>query len=397
MGKTTRKINLPRGVTIRENKKSKTIWVAFTYKGVPCREPLSGWPTDKSNITAAGNLLGEIKNKITNNVFRYADYFPNSKKLKLFGRGVSNASIGFYLERAITEAENKGLKTGSLKTYKSRTTVLKKYLGNTPITQFDSRSARELAQELAVSMENSTLNSTFKVLRAAFNEAVVDGTITNNPLLGFKISSAVKRRKSKQKSKVQPFTLTELKKLAAFQDLRERTYIQVWAKTGLRSGELCALRWEHVDLERKIINIDENYVTYAKELGTPKTEASERTIQLDEETVSLLQILEPGKLPFVFHNSRSKREHFDTYSLRRLLIKMCGECGVSYRHPYNLRHTYATMRISLGHNLWDIAKQMGHTSPKMLFETYGDYIEEYAEETINSHPQHTRIFESIEK
>ena len=71
---------LPRGVTIRPGAKEDRIQINFEYKGVRCRELLKV-PVNKSNIKYAGNLRGEILNKIERETFRYADYFPSSPKL----------------------------------------------------------------------------------------------------------------------------------------------------------------------------------------------------------------------------------------------------------------------------------------------------------------------------
>ena len=58
---------LPRGVTIRPGAKEDRIQINFEYKGVRCRELLK-IPANKSNIRYAGNLRGEILNKIEREV-----------------------------------------------------------------------------------------------------------------------------------------------------------------------------------------------------------------------------------------------------------------------------------------------------------------------------------------
>ncbi|MFT5675704.1 MAG: hypothetical protein ACI808_001635 [Paraglaciecola sp.] len=47
------------------------------------------------------------------------------------------------------------------------------------------------------------------------------------------------------------------------------------------------------------------------------------------------------------------------------------------RKIYNMCRTYATIRISLSHNFWDIAEKMGHESPEILDHKYGGFIGEY--------------------
>ncbi len=50
---------------------------------------------------------------------------------------------------------------------------------------------------------------------------------------------------------------------------------------------------------------------------------------------------------------------------------------IRYRNPYQTRHTFATMHISAGVNLFWLCKQMGHKGPDMLFRNYGSYLADY--------------------
>ncbi|EFL91459.1 hypothetical protein REG_1604 [Candidatus Regiella insecticola LSR1] len=59
--------------------------------------------------------------------------------------------------------------------------------------------------------------------------------------------------------------------------------------------------------------------------------------------------------------------------------------GIRYRNPYQTRHTFATMHISQGANLFWLASQMGHKGPEMLFRHYGAYLKEYSEMTEAVH------------
>ncbi|WP_152086402.1 tyrosine-type recombinase/integrase [Pseudoalteromonas sp. A25] len=62
---------------------------------------------------------------------------------------------------------------------------------------------------------------------------------------------------------------------------------------------------------------------------------------------------------------------------KNICIPILKKSEVRYRHPYQARHTFATMLISEGRNLWWIADQMGHDGPEMLFRHYGNYIKEH--------------------
>ncbi|HFO7071463.1 TPA: DUF3596 domain-containing protein, partial [Escherichia coli] len=91
-------LSLPRGITIRQYKNCSTLVVTFTYKGVLCREPLPRLEANVKGIKYAERLLGEIKNQISDNSFDFSKYFPNSRKLALFGMVKKNKSVRDYLE-----------------------------------------------------------------------------------------------------------------------------------------------------------------------------------------------------------------------------------------------------------------------------------------------------------
>ncbi|WP_272844540.1 Arm DNA-binding domain-containing protein, partial [Pantoea ananatis] len=80
MGKKQQGSALPRGITVRQHKTGDTLQLTFTYKGVLCREPLSGMEVNPRNIKYAERYLGEIQNRIATGEFHYLSYFPRSKK-----------------------------------------------------------------------------------------------------------------------------------------------------------------------------------------------------------------------------------------------------------------------------------------------------------------------------
>ena len=92
---------LPRGVTIRKHSQGETINITFTYRGVKCREPLSNLEVNSKNLKYAERTLGEIHNKIERGTFVYAEYFPRSARLKLFGNAAAGKTVKMYLDISI--------------------------------------------------------------------------------------------------------------------------------------------------------------------------------------------------------------------------------------------------------------------------------------------------------
>lgn len=76
--------SLPEGVEIRAGKRRESLRVTFTFNSERCRETLD-IPVTPANIKYAGNLRGEIKNRIERGTFVYEEHFPDSRIVKISG------------------------------------------------------------------------------------------------------------------------------------------------------------------------------------------------------------------------------------------------------------------------------------------------------------------------
>ncbi|OUL59223.1 site-specific integrase [Pseudoalteromonas ulvae] len=387
MGEKTRK-KLPRGVRIKTHRSgASTLIITFTYQGIKCPEPLSNRLVDDSNIKYAERLRAEILNKIENNTFVYADYFPNSSKLELFGAKKTTDTLSKYLDKYINHAERRGVKPSTLVTYESRKRQISGWVGKLKPAAITLASIRDVA--IAMDKDGhsyTTIRNCFKVLKGALDEAAMDGAIPTNPIIGFPLANYVskpKRTIDDDDTSIDPFNKAELNALLnACRTDQEKLMLQIWCKTGLRTGEICALKWENVNIKRGYIKIRENYVSMVALTGTTKTAAGSREIDLDDETIELFEkqrLITAIKGEFVFQNDRAvSKMQFDSYSIRRWFVRLCDDAAVRYRYAYHLRHTFATIQISQGTNLWQLAETLGHSSPQMLYNHYGSFIKDYA-------------------
>tara|TARA_Y100000034_G_C6753629_1_gene335191 strand:+ start:120 stop:617 length:498 start_codon:yes stop_codon:yes gene_type:complete len=154
--------------------------------------------------------------------------------------------------------------------------------------------------------------------------------------------------------------------------------------TGIRPSEAAALQWIDVDLINEELKVCEAVIwdsssQKAVTKGT-KTRAGNRVIELQPEAIATLEAQKEltGGNEFVFIEPKQKRQLTGLAQIRKnIWLPVLTASGVRYRHPYQARHTFATMLISQGKNLWWIARQMGHDSPEMLFRHYGNYIKEH--------------------
>ncbi|SAB12898.1 Phage integrase [Enterobacter roggenkampii] len=109
---------LPRGVTIRKNRNGETQNITFTNKGVKCHEPLSNLDVTQKNIKYAERTLREIHNKIERGAFVYAEYFPRSNRLKIFGNAAAGKTVKMYLDENLVICETRKLSPSTIGGYK---------------------------------------------------------------------------------------------------------------------------------------------------------------------------------------------------------------------------------------------------------------------------------------
>ena len=118
------------------------------------------------------------------------------------------------------------------------------------------------------------------------------------------------------------------------------TAVLLCLHTGLRLGELCALKWEDLDLENRTLTVNrtvqriavKGYRTKTVLMETdPKSESSRRTIPLTEEMAGLLARLDTGR-PYVFGGEKPSEPRTMQYRFRKIL----GESGIDSRKFHTL-------------------------------------------------------------
>lgn len=375
---------LPRGVSLR----GETINITFTFKGVRCREPLSNLPNTTANVRYASRLLGEIQGKIERGQFAYADYFPKSKKLRMFGGASIAAKVSDYLDEYLHRCESRGLSPSTMVGYRKCHKALADLHG---ITVSDLAPAQVKNWLVRSSTTAKTARNRLSFLRSAIDEAVTDGLLPSNPVSLVTVSRYLDVDSAPEQGakSVDPFSPDEVSAIISTAHGINEQWANLFAfafATGMRPSEICALRWGSIDWIGNTI-----LVSAAKVVGvikSTKTRAGTRTIELTSDALAALTsqkrftfmrgeyVFEDPKLNEPWSGAESIRKKAWLYTLRR--------SGVRYRHLYQTRHTFATANISRGCNLFWLATQMGHKGPEMLFRHYGSYLAEYDGQTAKA-------------
>jgi integrase/recombinase XerD len=200
-----------------------------------------------------------------------------------------------------------------------------------------------------------TVNYELSVLRSAFIWAQDREWISVVP------TKKVKRLKVSQTKRKKILTPDECKlfletaKRAGENDSNMKVFSQVFTfllNTGLRSGEICHLTWDDIDLDTGIIKIQ------AKEGWTPKT--YEREFILNKVCINLLKsIHRKDSEGYIFKRPNGVR--LDDKGLRRALIKAAKLAGIrNFTRVHDLRHTFNSIMQMNGVDAPTMTRILGH-------------------------------------
>jgi integrase len=136
--------------------------------------------------------------------------------------------------------------------------------------------------------------------------------------------------------------------------------------TGMRKGEACGLRWEDVDLERRIITIRHSYEGQTKS-GSHREEPMPARLAA---TLKAHKLAEPFQGEIVFPNDRG-----EMYTKNGKLEDVLRAALLTMKHRrirlHDLRHVYASHFVMAGGSIYDLQKNLGHHSVAFTADIYG--------------------------
>ncbi len=168
-----------------------------------------------------------------------------------------------------------------------------------------------------------------------------------------------------------------------------RLLLQLMLYAGLRPSEALALRWQYVNLEEGVLYVTENSPTVPcqySDSGTradvqpPKwrTDHASRRVPLVPELVEILRAARPrhDATGLVCRNRNGKQ--FATNDVSKAWSKPREKEGASWGDerlgiPYDLRHTHASIALSAGVPVKELAERLGH-APEELLRTYAAVV-----------------------
>lgn len=149
--------------------------------------------------------------------------------------------------------------------------------------------------------------------------------------------------------------------------------------TGIRLGELCALRWECVDLKSGVIKIQQtmqriqntnpDMEARTKIIFTePKTQTSLRTIPLPTALLPLANSFQASSGSFILTGSPDN--YMEPRTLQNHFKKIVKESGIADVNYHALRHTFATRCVEVGFEIKTLSEILGHTTVNITLNRY---------------------------
>jgi integrase len=244
-------------------------------------------------------------------------------------------------------------------------------LGRYPLRAITAGQLQEIVAELqAQGLSGKSVNNFLVPLRKLFSDAVKWGYLAVNPAIG------VERAKVSHQE-MQALAPAQLRRLLAAVDPDYWLLFSVAVFTGLRRGELLALRWGDVDLDQAQLHVRRS--VWRGAFQGPKTRRAIRTVDLAPSLVAALRAAKPlgpadevrERLLFSGPNGRP----LDPDNLvKRQFLPALERAELPRVRFHDLRHSYASLLIAAGQHPKYIQHQLGHASITTTLDRYGHLL-----------------------
>ena len=266
-----------------------------------------------------------------------------------------------------------------------------------------------LLKKYANGLSKSRVSLIKDVLSGVLGDALDSELITTNPTTGIMKKLFPKNGKKKTVSENEFFNQEELDLFLNTCESHFPEYHPFFfmaARTGMRLGELLALRWDDIDFNSSYIWVKRSY---RRGRYTKPKNGNERKTDMSNQLAETLQayltrqkrkvlMQGTGELPeLVFH--RNERVLEQNY-IRRVYTRILKKAKLRYIKFHSLRHTFCAHLLSAGISPYYVSQQAGHSSINITCDIYGSWIQNDENRHVNvldsQHPKapHTHPTES---
>jgi integrase len=312
-------------------------------------------------------------------------------------QGGSSVTVGILLESFMSTA------TLAPTTRQDWASLIDRYLipelGDVPLWKLTARDCDQMYQRLRLSgLGASRVRNAHVILHRAVAQALRWGWITRNP-----VSDAT--RPGVPRSTVTPPNVDDVRLLLALAEETDPVlscWLDIATSTGARRGEICALRWSDIDLERATVRIERS-VGATKEAGvyikTTKTDRFRLVSLTDRAVRSLTALHEDATIQaahvnravsvddLVFTNDTDAKQPWRPELVTRRWERLRKHAGLDHVKLHGLRHFVATELLTAGIDLRTVSNRLGHARTSTTLDIYWAWVpaqDEAAAEHLDS-------------
>lgn len=357
------------------------------------------WTTRKDAQKAVREALGKVDKK---------EWVDPSKQ-----------PLGEYLD---TWAAGLRLGDSTVASYKKNIRLhMKPYLGGEPLASLttakidalyrtlETRGRRDGKGELVgAGLSSRTVRYVHTILRAALQAAVdaEPALLGKNPA----DKASPPTAKEAKPPEMHPWTAGQLRAFLDWSADHSHLHAAWWllAMTGIRRGELLALRWRDVDLDAGTISVRRSVgVVRVKGQGATIKEGRTKTdkprvVDIDDTTAALLRAYKRERaglgLQFarddaiIFGDTEGRHRHPERFSraFKDQLKRCARDLGKQGREAppeirlHDLRHTHATLLLANGKPVKVVSERLGHASPTITLSVYAHVLPGNQKDAANS-------------
>lgn len=291
-------------------------------------------------------------------------------KVNVVNRRVKFSSVA---NKWLSQKEN-SIKQSTYANYKY---IINKYLmpelQEVNLKQLESYNFNEFIRSKIEELSSKTIRDIIAVLKAVLKFAETNynfncniANITIPKLNVEKIRTLTKREKSR------------LENYCLKNDTLRNIGVVVCLYTGLRIGEICAIKWKDIDLEKREIQVRKTLQrSYKKDgegtkiiIDTPKTRESIRNIPITNRLYKILKPLKAQYAPQAYLLTGDNEKFIEPRNYNYEFKRTLKGCRVKAYKFHILRHTFATDCMSVGMDVKSLSEILGHSDVNITLSRY---------------------------
>lgn len=293
----------------------------------------------------------------------------------------SKTSVASYTSDFIERKSKSGtVERSTIAGYKTESKIMTKYISDKPIEELRIADVDNLmAQMISDGYAPCTCGKIFRLLKMTLKDAMAHDLITKNPC----DYTRPPRRPKQEIRALSKSERTRMLSLVHNVDLNPLSLaIELALATGMRRGELCALRWSDLD-DSGVIHVRRAFgadsgAFYEKET---KTTSSNREIPLAKPTLDVLvnykeelsiranELQVPFDDPYILCKTGLGTKPYNPTLLTREFTTFAKMNGFNCTF-HDLRHTFATYMVASGVDISTVASYLGHSNVAVTLNTY---------------------------